>query len=85
MFAKTVLPKWPLSLLTPSLSVDNVAASIISALEGERTNTLLRLPRFTHMARMLGTGPSLVPQPVLRLSHWVSLPASLWFATQVRN
>ncbi|GMK54551.1 hypothetical protein CspeluHIS016_0111370 [Cutaneotrichosporon spelunceum] len=73
MFTKTILPNslW-LRMLTPSLTASEVADAIVGALGGGKANTVLRLPFFTQCARLLNPGSALVPDIVLRLSHWVS-------------
>ncbi|BEI80182.1 hypothetical protein CcaverHIS002_0107110 [Cutaneotrichosporon cavernicola] len=73
MFTKTILPSsFFLRLLTPSLTPSEVADAIVGALGGGRANTVLRLPLFTQSARLLNPSSALVPDIVLRLSHWVS-------------
>lgn len=74
MFEHTILPgSWWLRRLTGSLSPEYVAQAIVRAIEGGKANTVLRLPFFTHSARLLGPTSALVPGPMLRLSHWVSV------------
>ncbi|KLT41037.1 NAD(P)-binding protein [Cutaneotrichosporon oleaginosum] len=73
MFTKTILPKsFFLRLLVPSLTPPEVADAIVGALGGGRANTVLRLPFFTQSARLLNPASALLPDIVLRLSHWVS-------------
>lgn len=73
MFNKTILPKaFLLRLLVPSLTPSEVADAIVGALGGGKANTVLRLPFFTQSARLLGPTSALVPDVILRLSHWVS-------------
>jgi hypothetical protein len=73
MFTKTILPSsFFLRLMTPSLTPPEVADAIVGVLGGGRANTVLRLPLFTQSARLLNPGSALVPDVLLRLSHWVS-------------
>lgn len=73
MFTKTILPRsFFLRLVAPSLTPPEVANAIVGALGGGKANTVLRLPFFTHSARFLSPASALVPDLVLRLSHWVS-------------
>lgn len=73
MFERTALPQsWLLRRVAPSLSPSYVASSIVRAIEQGHTNTVLRLPMFTHSARLLSPVSNLVPRAILKLSHWVS-------------
>ncbi|RSH84506.1 uncharacterized protein EHS24_006028 [Apiotrichum porosum] len=76
MFEKTIMPRERLfKWLAPSLTVDVVADAIVSSLEGgpfSKNDTVLRLPFFTHTARLLSPTSALVPGPILKLGHWCS-------------
>ncbi|KAL1410165.1 hypothetical protein Q8F55_004170 [Vanrija albida] len=71
MFSRIFVPdRWLLRALTLSLSPEAVADAINDSLGGTRRDTILRLPFYTHSARLLGPGPSLVPAPLRRAVEW---------------
>lgn len=72
MFNQIKLTNPLVPLIAPTLSQDTVAAAIIRALEGRLRQTTLRLPLYTHSARILGPGPSLMPRFITRSLQVVS-------------
>ncbi|WOO78889.1 Short-chain dehydrogenase/reductase family 16C member 6 [Vanrija pseudolonga] len=71
MFSRIYVPdRLLLKPLTLSLSPEAVADAISDSLNGSRRDSILRLPFYTHSARLLGPGPSLVPAPLRRAIEW---------------
>jgi hypothetical protein len=74
LFSRTLMPEDALTrYLAGTVTVDTVAAAIEDRLDKpERANAVIRLPVFTHVARLLNPILALVPSPLIRIASWSS-------------
>lgn len=64
---------WIWRIFAPRLEMRDVVDGIVSALEADESR-VVRLPAYTHSARLLGSGPALVPLWLRDLVQYVGPP-----------
>lgn len=71
LFDKINLPRSPLfRFAAPSLEPGQVVQGIVDALEAQESR-VVRMPVYTHSARLLGVGAGLVPGWIRDILQWV--------------